>query len=287
MRYAWIDSHRDLGPIEVMCEVLNLSRSGFYAWSAEPGIRPGQELSAKLLEQIRLVHESSRCTYGAPRVTAQLKADGVAVCRNTVAKRMREAGIRVRPRRRFVPRTTDSNHHCPVAPNRLDRNFAAEAPDRKWACDFTYLWTDQGWLYLAVVIDLFSRKIVGWSMQQQMKTELVSQAMHMAITRRQPDAGLLHHSDRGVQYASEDYQRLLRQHGIVCSMSRTGDCYDNAVAESFFATLKRELVNGQTFASVEQAKSAVFGWIEVFYNRERRHSTLDYKSPEAFEAQLN
>lgn len=270
-----------------MCQTLNVTRGGFYAWASQPRLRPHQQRSLKLVEQIQQAHASSRCTYGSPRVTAQLKADGLAICRNTVAKHMRKAGLRVWPRRRFVPRTTDSSHHYPVAPNRLDRDFVAQAPDCKWVCDFTYLWTNQGWLYLAIVMDLFSRRIVGWSMQEQMKSGLVSQAMEMAIQRRRPKAGLLHHSDRGVQYASEDYQRLLQKHGVICSMSRTGDCYDNAVAESFFATLKRELINGQTPASMEEARHLVFEWIEVFYNRQRRHSTLGYKSPEAFEAQLN
>ena len=287
MRFAWIQSHRECWPIEVSCEVLNVTRSGYYAWCARPRVGPGQARSRRLLEQIQQVHESSRCTYGSPRVTVELNARGTRVCRNTVARRMREAGIRPRPRRRFVPTTTDSNHGYPVAPNRLQRDFAAQAPNRKWVCDFTYIWTNQGWLYLATVMDLFSRKIVGWSMQDHMRTDLVSRALQMALQTRKPDGGLLHHSDRGVQYASEDYQRLMAEHGLQCSMSRTGDCYDNAVAESFFATLKRELINGQRYTSIEQAKSALFEWIEVFYNRRRRHSALDYVSPEMFEALFN
>jgi putative transposase len=287
VRFAWIQSHRDGWPIEVICQVLKVTRSGYYAWLRHGPVRPSGQRAARLLERIQQVHESSRCTYGSPRVTAELKASGVKVCRNTVARRMREAGIRPRPRRRFVPMTTDSNHGYPVAPNRLERDFAAKAPNRKWVCDFTYLWTDQGWLYLATVMDLFSRKIVGWSMQDHMRTDLVSQALQMALKTRRPPRGLLHHSDRGVQYASENYQHLMAQHGLQCSMSRTGDCYDNAVAESFFATLKRELVNAKRYASIEEAKRSLFEWIEVFYNRQRRHSALGYVSPETFEAQLN
>ena len=200
---------------------------------------------------------------------------------------MRKTGLRPRVRRRFVPTTTDSNHAYPVAPNRLDREFEAAAPNRKWVCDFTYIWTDQGWLYLATVMDLFSRKIVGWSMQDHMKTSLVSQALQMALHTRRPAEGLLHHSDRGVQYASDEYQQMIRANGIECSMSRTGDCYDNAAAESLFATLKRERINAKHYETLEEAKADLFEWIEVFYNRQRRHSALGYMSPEAFEAQHN
>lgn len=287
MRFAWIQSHENDGPIELLCEVLNVTRGGYYDWIRQPDLTPIQQRGEELLGRIRLVHESSRQTYGSPRVTAELNAGGMKVCRNTVAKWMRKSGLRPRRRRKFVPTTTDSNHGFPIAPNRLDRDFAASAPNRKWVCDLTYIWTDQGWLYLATVMDLYSRRIVGWSMQDHLKTGLTCQALTMALQARRPQAGLLHHSDRGVQYASEEYQRLLKAHGIVCSMSRTGDCYDNAPAESFFATLKRELINGKRYATIEQAKVDLFEWIEVFYNRQRRHSALAHVSPEEFEAQIN
>jgi transposase InsO family protein len=287
VRFAWIYSHESDWPIELLCEVLNVTRGGYYDWIRQPDPTPVEQGRAQLLERIHLVHESSRRTYGSPRVTAELNAEGVKVCRNTVAKWMRKSGLRPRRRRKFVPTTTDSSHGFPIAPNRLDRDFAASAPNRKWVCDLTYIWTDQGWLYLAAVMDLYSRRIVGWSMQDHLKTSLTSQALMMAVQARRPYAGLLHHSDRGVQYASEEYQRLLRTHGIVCSMSRTGDCYDNAPAESFFATLKRELINGKRYTTIDQAKADLFEWIEVFYNRQRRHSALGYVSPEAFEAQIN
>jgi putative transposase len=287
VRFAWIQSHENDGPIELLCEVLNVTRGGYYDWIRQPDLTPIQQRGEELLGRIRLVHESSRQTYGSPRVTAELNAGGMKVCRNTVAKWMRRSGLRPRRRRKFVPTTTDSNHGFPIAPNRLDRDFAASAPNRKWVCDLTYIWTDQGWLYLATVMDLYSRRIVGWSMQDHLRASLTSQALTMALQARRPQTGLLHHSDRGVQYASEEYQRLLKAHGIICSMSRTGDCYDNAPAESFFATLKRELINGKRYATIEQAKDDLFEWIEVFYNRQRRHSALGHVSPEAFEAQIN
>lgn len=200
---------------------------------------------------------------------------------------MRKIGLKSLIKRRFVPRTTDSNHPYPVAGNLLNRDFAAPAANTRWTCDITYLWTDEGWLYLAVIMDLFSRRIVGWSMMEHLKSELVSEALLMALRRRRPGQGLLHHSDRGVQYASRDYQTLLADHGITCSMSRTGNCYDNAVTESFFGTLKSEHVHHQRYANRVQAKASVFEWIEVFYNRQRRHSSLGYLSPEAFEARNN
>ena len=202
---------------------------------------------------------------------------------------MREDGVCVKPRRRFVPRTTDGDHPHPIAPNRLDRDFAATVPNQKWACDLTYVWTDEGWLYLSDVIDLFSRKVVGWSMREDLKAHGVAEALEMALARRKPDggAGLLHHSDRGVQYACALYRGLLSEHDIACSMSRPGNCYDNAVAESFFGTLKTELVNRVRYRTREEARSSIFQWIECWYNRRRRHSSLGYLSPEAFEAQLN
>jgi len=247
----------------------------------------------ELIRSIKDVFQNTgRRVYGSPRVTAELRAGGVTVCQNTVARLMNQQGLRARIRRRYVPRTTDSSHGHPIADNLLHRRFTASAPNQKWVGDITYIATDQGWLYLSVVIDLFSRKVVGWSMADHLRTQLVSDAIDMAIRRRRPAAGkkfgdLIHHSDRGCQYACNDYRQLLADHGITMSMSRPGNCYDNAVAESFFATLKTELVHLTHYATHDQARASVFEWIEVFYNRRRRHSSLGYLSPEAFEAQIN
>ena len=200
---------------------------------------------------------------------------------------MHHRGIRAKSKKKFVPRTTDSIHDQPVAENLLNREFTAEAPNRKWVTDITYIWTNEGWLYLAGVLDLFSRKVVGWAMADHMRTELVSEALQMAITHRRPADGLLHHSDRGVQYASDDYQKLLQDHHMEVSMSGRGQCWDNACVESFWGTLKTELVNHEHYATREEARQSIFEYIEVFYNRKRMHSSLGYKSPEAFEASLN
>ncbi len=287
MRFTFIDRHRGEWPVELMSEVLEVSRSGFYAWSKRP-MSERKQRQEDLIQRIALVHEQSRGTYGSPRVCAELKDQGVCVCENTVAKLMRQARIKARIKRRFVPRTTDAKHPNPIAPNRLNRDFEATAPDRKWTCDITYVPTDAGWLYLAVVMDLYSRKIVGWSMRDHLRVELISEALKMAIASRRPAAGkLLHHSDRGVQYTCDAYQRLLAEHHIECSMSGCGNCYDNAVTESFFGTLKTELVHDEHYLTQEQARQSLFKWIECWYNRQRRHSSLGYQSPEAFEARLN
>jgi transposase InsO family protein len=273
-----------------MCQVLNVTRAGYYAWlDRRPAADARQRRRDELVGQIRAVHRESRQTYGSPRVTVELKEAGIDVCENTVAKYMRQAGIAVRPQKRFVPRTTDSDHEHPVAPNRLGRDFAAGAPNRKWACDMTYVWTDEGWLYLSLVIDLFSRRVVGWSMSQRMNaSQSVAEALRMALARREPvGKHLLHHSDRGVQYACQLYQSILSGHGIAVSMSRPGNCYDNAVAESFIGTLKTEHVLRTRFRTRAEARSSIFEWIECWYNRRRRHSSLGYASPEQFEAQHN
>lgn len=286
MRFAFIRQRRGEFPVRLMCQVLGVSPAGYYAWVTRPA-SGRRERRMRLIEQIRAAHEHSRFTYGSPRITVELKDQGVSVCENTVARLMREQGLNVKARRRFVPRTTDANHAEPIAPNRLDRDFTAAAPDRKWTCDITYVPTGQGWLYLAVVMDLFSRKIVGWSMREHMKTDLVREALEMALHTRRPAAGLLHHSDRGVQYACAEYRRLLSAREIDRSTSRAGNCYDNAATESFFGTLKTELVNVSDYATHDEARRSLFEWIEVFYNRQRRHSSLGYLSPEAFEAKLN
>jgi putative transposase len=274
--------------VQVMCEMLNVSRSGYYAWRERPA-SARESRRVELTTKIRSAHELSRGTYGSPRVTVELKESGIKVSENTVAKYMRQAGVRVTPRRRFVPRTTDPDHPHPLAPNLLDRDFNATAPDQKWACDLTYVWTDEGWLYLSVVVDLFSRKVVGWSMSDDLKAQGVAEALAMALARRRKpdDAELLHHSDRGVQYACELYRSVLDEHGITASMSRSGNCYDNAVAESFFGTLKTELVHRARYRTRAEARASVFEWIECWYNRRRRHSSLGYISPEAFEARIN
>jgi transposase InsO family protein len=272
--------------VHVCCRVLEVSRAGYYAWLERPASARARRREA-LAVKIAAVHEHNRRVYGSPRVWAALRAQGERVCQNTVADIMRQRQIRARSKRRFVPRTTDSAHQRPVADNVLDRQFAAPRPDQKWAADLTYIPTDQGWLYLAAVIDLCSRRIVGWSMADHMRVELVRDALSMAIARRGPVPGLLHHSDRGVQYASEDYLHLLESAGIQVSMSGTGDCWDNAVIESFWSTLKAELVHHEHYATHEQARASIFEYIEVFYNRQRLHSSLGYVSPEAFEAGLN
>jgi transposase InsO family protein len=284
VKFAFVKDHRRRWPAAVICRVLKVTRSGFYAWlKRKPSAR--QIRQQDLLAKIRLAHAQNRELYGSPRVHRALLIDGEHVSRNTVAKLMRAGKIRAKTRRRYVPRTTDSTHARPVADNLLQRDFAASSVNRKWVADITYVPTGQGWLYLAGVLDCFSRKLVGWAMADHMETDLVSDALTMALQHRRP-AGqkLLHHSDRGVQYASDDYQHLLTRQGIAVSMSGRGDCYDNAMMESFWATLKTELVHQQHYATREQAKGSIFEYVEVFYNRKRLHSSLGYKSPESFEA---
>jgi putative transposase len=286
MKFAWIKEHRKSFELRLMCQVLGVSRSGYYAWKKRPSSKPAQRREAVVVQMRQCFAESDN-TYGSPRMCRELKARGEKISENTVAKYMRESQICVRPSSRFVPQTTDSDHPHPIAPNRLDRAFQADLPDQKWVCDLTYLWTDEGWLYLSVVIDLCSRKVVGWSMDEDLKATGPAAALQMAIQHRQPRADLLHHSDRGVQYACEMYRSLLAKHGITPSMSRTGNCYDNAVAESFFGTLKTERVHKRRYRTKAQARADVFHWIECWYNRKRLHSSLGYVSPETFEAQFN
>lgn len=286
MTFAWMERHREQFPVRAMCETLGVSPSGFYA-SCQREEGPRQQSRVELRGQIEDVYTRSRGTYGSPRVYRELFEQGVRVCENTVAKLMRAQGLRSKRRRKFVPCTTDARHSFPTAANVLDRVFEADAPNRKWVTDITYIETGEGWLYMAAVLDLYSRKIVGWSMADHMRVELVESALSMALARRKPGAGLLHHSDRGVQYACDRYQQRLEQEDLVCSMSRTGNCYDNAAMESFWATLKTELVYHEKFETREAAKKAIFEYVEVFYNRQRRHSSIGYVSPETFEAALN
>jgi putative transposase len=264
-----------------MCEALEVSASGYYAWASRPD-SPTKRWRQELVVAIEEVHAEVKGRYGSPRMTAELKARDYECSENTVAELMREHGIRAKSPKRFV-RTTDSKHRLPVAANVLDRNFDPEGPNERWCADITYIPTREGWLYLAAVEDLFSRMIVGWSMAESMESRLVVDALEMAIRRRRPGAGLLAHSDRGSQYASEHYQRVLREEGIACSMSEAGQCWDNAPMESFFGRLKGELEPGQMFATRDQARAAIFEYLEVFYNRVRRHSSLGFLSPEEFE----
>jgi transposase InsO family protein len=260
---------------------MQVGRSGFYAWRKRAKSERQQQ-NESLTEQIRAAYEESDATYGSPRIYSELKEAGIPCSQKRIARLMRLHNLSaVRPKRFVV--TTNSDHKMPVAENLLARLFEAEQPDTRWTADITYLWTGQGWLYLAVILDLFSRRIVGWAMDQTIDRTLVLSALDMAIVGREPGSDLLCHSDRGSQYASGDYQRRLQEVGIVCSMSRRGNCWDNAPTESFFATLKKEMVYRTRFDTREQARGAIFRWIEVWYNRKRRHSTLGYLSPEAFE----
>lgn len=263
-----------------MCDALEVSASGYYAWlKRDDGPPPRHRM---LADAIARIQAEVRGRYGSPRMTAELKARGHACSENTVAKIMRTHGLRAKCRRRRV-RTTDSNHCLPVAENRLARQFDPTEPNRVWSADITYIPTRQGWLYLAVVEDLFSRMIVGWSMADHMESRLVVDALDLAMARRRPQVGLLAHSDRGSQYASDHYQRTLAAAGITCSMSEVGQCWDNAPVESFFGTLKRELDPEDGFATHDQARAAIFEYLEVFYNRVRRHSSLGFVSPTEFE----
>jgi putative transposase len=283
MRYRFIEDHRDVWPIAVQCAVLEVTRSGYYAWRKRPQSAQARR-RAELTERIRAIHgEKHQDVYGAPRIHQELRAQGHACNRKTVAKCMQAAGIRAKTAKPFRVATTDSNHPHPVAENLVDRNFTPSKKNETWTTDITYIPTDEGWLYLAAVEDLFSRKIVGWSMSERIDSRLVVDALEMAIGRELPGEDLVAHSDRGVQYASEHYQRLLRKHAVTCSMSRKGNCWDNAPMESFFATLKKELVHHEHYATRQEARQSLFEYIETFYNRVRRHSTLGYQSPSQFE----
>jgi putative transposase len=283
MKFAFIAREKATYPIDLLCRVLEVSRAGFYAAQGRPP-SARRRADRQLAVYVAAAHAASRQRYGSPRVYRELRAHGHTVGRHRVARLMREQGLRARAKRRFQ-RTTDSQHHWPVAANVLDRQFTTTAPNTTWVSDITYLWTRQGWLYLVVILDLFSRRIVGWALDEQLTRQLAVAALTMALRSRQPRPGLLHHSDRGSQYASGDYQALLTTHQIVCSMSRRGNCWDNAVAESFFSTLKIELVHEADWRSHAEARAAVSDYIEIFYNTQRRHSVLGYLSPVAFERQ--
>jgi putative transposase len=284
VKFAFIDVKRVAFPIGPMCHVLGVSCSGYYAWRRRPAA-PKTKADALLAVEVVGAHKRSRGTYGSPRVHAELRARGTRVGRKRVERLMREQGIQARRKRRFR-RTTDSNHPNPVAPNVLARRFEPEAPNRAWVTDVTYVWTDEGWLFLAVMLDLFARKVVGWSTSAVNDTTLALAALHAALRTRRPAAGLVHHSDRGSPYASEDYRDALEDGGLIQSMSRTGDCWDNAVAESFFATIKAELIDAERFPTRAAATVAIGDYIERFYNPQRRHSHLGFLSPIEFELRI-
>lgn len=281
MRYRFIDRHRERYPVALMCATLDVSRAGYYAWRQRPP--SGRTLANTTLRQaIEMAYEAGRGTYGYRRVHATVNRH-IPCSRNRVARQMRQMGMRARRTRRYKT-TTHANPSRPVVPNRLNREFMASSPNRKWLSDITYVRTAEGWLYLAVVLDIFSRQVVGWALASHLKDDLPLAALKMALTRRTAGPGLLHHSDRGAQYASRAYRRLLAAHRVTASMSRPGNAYDNAPMESFFATLKSELLNHCHFQTRNQARRAIFEYIEVFYNRQRLHSALGYRSPVEFES---
>lgn len=279
-----IRRHEGEHPVALMCRSLKVSRSGYYEWrSRPPSVRA--QANAVLTEDVRRVYAEHKGRAGAPRITKQLRQEGHCVGKNRVARLMRTEQLRAKAARKYKA-TTNSNHNLPVAPNLLEQDFSADAPNRKWVSNITYVATDEGWLYLAVVLDLYSRLVVGWAMSERMTAALVCDALQMALWRRKKPSGVIVHSDRGSQYCSGDYQRLMRDNGLVCSMSKKGDCYDNAAMESWNHSLKVEAIHGERFASREAAKAHVFDYIEAYYNRRRLHSRIGYLSPEAYEARL-
>jgi transposase InsO family protein len=281
VKFAFIAARKVAFPVDTMCKVLSVSRSGYYAWSKRPASTV-KTADVRLVAEIAGAHKRSRGTYGSPRVHQELRARGVRVGKKRVERLMRERGLRGRQKRRFC-RTTDSRHALPIAPNLLERRFDTKAPNTAWVGDVTYIATGEGWLFLAVLIDLFSRRVVGWATSATNDRVLALAALEHAVRGRQARPGLVLHTDRGSPYASEEYRAALAQRGLVASMSRTGDCYDNAVAESFFATLKAEHVDHETYADRAAAHASLADYIEAFYNPTRRHSHLGYVSPIEFE----
>lgn len=281
MKYAFIKTYQEVFAVIRMCELFSVSQSAYYDWLARPESQRSTE-DRRLTEKIKLSHKGSRGVYGARRIREDLLSDGEAVSRTRVGRLMEEQGLASKTRRKFKA-TTDSNHNKPVAPNLLNREFEVECPDTVYAGDITYIPTDEGWLYLAVLIDLYSRAVVGWAMSERMTASLVNDALMMALWKRKPAAGLMVHSDRGSQYASKLYQGTIKSNGFICSMSRRGNCWDNAPSESFFHTLKTELTHHQRYRTREDAKQDIFEYIEVFYNRQRRHSTIGYQAPLAYD----
>lgn len=281
MKFKFIDAKKAEFPIRRMCKVMNVSQSGYFAWAGRPA-SPRQRQDMILLAHVRSAFAQSNGTYGSPRMTRDLQDSGFDIGRRRTARLMRENGLMARQKRRFK-RTTDSHHAWPVAPNILDQEFTANAPDQKWGADISYIWTREGWLYLAIVMDLFARRVVGWAVSDRLHRGLALAALRKALLMRRPSKGLIHHSDRGSQYCSIDYQAELISHGIQISMSGKGNCYDNAMVETFFKTLKAEMIWRTTFQTRAEATQAIAQYIDGFYNPVRRHSALDYRSPIQFE----
>ncbi len=281
MRFRFIDQAKKDFPASRLCRLMGVSQSGYFAWKDRPAsCRQRDDLV--MLAHVRSAYSLSNETYGSPRMVRELQDQGFAVGRRRIARLMRENGMHARQKRRFK-RTTDSHHAFPIAPNIIAQDFAATGPNQKWGADISYIWTREGWLYLAVVIDLFARRVVGWAVSDRLHRKLALQALQMAITMRRPPRGLIHHSDRGSQYCSLDYQAILKANGITISMSGKGNCYDNAMVETFFKTLKSELIWRTVFHTRHDAETAIARYIDGFYNPIRRHSSLDYKSPAQFE----
>jgi len=282
VKYTFITQHKNTYPISLQCQVLGVNRSGYYHYQAKMVNRPDNPEHREMIDWVEDIAESSRYSYGSRRMKRALNALGYPVSRNKARKLMREAGVKARQRKKFKV-TTNSNHKHPVYENLLNREFDVDKKDQAYVSDITYIWTQEGWLYLAVVIDLYSRKIVGWSMSSRMKAKMVCDALKMAMWQRRPAAGLIHHSDRGVQYASLEFRRLLDVNDFKGSMSRKGNCWDNAVAESFFGSLKQERVQWRSYQTRHEAQQDILEYISMFYNSQRLHSYLDYKSPNQYE----
>ena len=284
MKYRFIVKHKSEYSISLMCRVLQVSRSGYNAWRDRP-VSQRERANQMLWREIKTIHEQYRGVYGCPRIHRQLQNQGIQCGHNRVARLMRQNGLRAR-RKRSYKVTTQSKHKMPVAPNLLAQDFTTNAPNQKWLADITYIATSEGWMYLSAVLDLYSRRVIGWALDKRLTRQLTLKALEMAVLKRRPPSGLVHHSDRGSQYASADYQALLATHGLQPSMSRKGNCYDNAPMESFFASLKSECIYRQLYACRASARTSVFDYIEVFYNRQRMHSSLNYMSPHAYEQLL-
>ena len=281
MKYWFMDQHRSCHGVQKMCQVIGASRSGYYRWRKQPQSKRQKE-NEKILMEIKESHKNSRRAYGSPRVTEDLQTKGIKCGKNRVARIMKVHGIVGKAAKKFKA-TTDSKHNLPVAENLLKQNFVAQKPNTVWVSDITYIWTLEGWLYLAVILDLYSRQVVGWAMSDRLTSDFVIKALYQAIGRRNPGLCCIFHSDRGVQYASADFRDVLNSHVFIQSMSRKGNCYDNAVAESFFHTLKIEHVYDYPYETRAEATQSIFEYIEMFYNRQRRHSALGYRSPVSFE----
>ena len=284
MRFAFIEVWKEEWPVEFLCKVMRVTSRGFRAWRVRP-MSQRQRDDMVILAHIREQHRLSLESYGRPRITEELQKLGVNVGHRRVGRLMRDNGIKIiRTQKHKV--TTDSNHAFNIAPNLLDQDFSADGPNQKWAGDISYIWTNEGWLYLAVILDLYSRRVIGWAVSNRMKRDLAIRALDMAVALRQPPEGCIHHTDRGSQYCSNDYQKILRQHDFKASMSGKGNCYDNAAVETFFKTIKAELIWRHSWETRRQAEMAIFEYINGFYNPRRRHSTLGWKSPVAFERKV-